>query len=279
MLSLIKMKKILCILILLIIFSCKQKVDENNKIIFTTPLIVQPKTNDTIEYIETKYISHVFPEFIGKYKIGENKIELPIHRIRDTSISLDFIDEPKPNHIDTFSNDGFELYTDYKSTISRNKYDFRFGNFYFPVYAVNGTNNEKIFNGKDGYVFAIQEALDSLKDWRPIEGRGFDFCGNGKWGLKVSPNEFVVFLMPKYKGNYYTKLRIRLKIGNNTYVSKPFDGKINYTQFYLDKKEDFHYRQLIEDKSNAILYYFYGAIPKETEDENFGKSNGLKLNK
>jgi hypothetical protein len=144
------------------------------------------------------------------------------------------------------------------------------GNFYYPVYIVNQTPNTKLFIGKDGHIFAIQEALDEEGYWRPIEGRGFDFCGNGYWGLKIHSDEFITVLFPKYEGDFKTKLRVRIKNDDMIYVSLPFDGVINKNQFILDKERDYHYRKLIENRAGAIQYLFYGAQPLELNAENFG---------
>jgi hypothetical protein len=140
------------------------------------------------------------------------------------------------------------------------------GNFYYPVYIVNQTPNTKLFIGKDSYVFAIQEALDEKGNWRPIEGRAFDACGNGSWGLKIYSYEFVTVLLPKYEGDFKTKIRVRIKNRDIIYVSKPFEATINKKQFFLDKESDYYYRDLIKDKAKTIEQLFYGSVPLEMEE-------------
>lgn len=265
------MKNIIIILIFSTLISCEQQNTKKQKDrIFKLPVIIsQPTKTDTIEYFKANFITHSWPKLAGKSKFCDT-LKLAVRRDRDTTFAKDFIGEKGVWRSDTSKSDGFELFTDYKSTISRIKNDEKKGNYFYPVYVVNQTPTMKVFIGKDSYVFAIQEALDSNQNWRPIEGRGFDFCGNGYWGLKIHPNEFLTFLMPKYEGSYKTKIRVRIKIGDIIYVSKPFEGTINEKQFYLDKKNDYHYGRLRENKASAIQYLFYGAEPLETADKNFG---------
>lgn len=118
-------------------------------------------------------------------------------------------------------------------------------------------------------MFAIQEALDDNGDWRPIEGRGFDFCGNGYWGLKIHSNEFMTILFPKYAGDFKTKIRVRIKNHDIIYVSRPFEGTINKKQFYFGKDRDYHYCEDDKNKTGAIQHVFYGSIPLELDDKSF----------
>jgi hypothetical protein len=124
----------------------------------------------------------------------------------------------------------------------------------------------KIFIGKDNYVFAIQEASDTSDGvrWYPIEGKGFDFCGNGYFRRKIQPKEFIMFLFPKYSGLEEIMLRIRLKIGDDLIISKPFKGKINRNQFNL-KRDSWFYNNLKETKGSSVNGIFYGAFPKDID--------------
>ncbi len=263
------MKNLITLLILLTFVSCgKQNKKSPIETAFNVPIILQPTTTDTISYFKEDHISYSWPIFAGKRKFCDT-LKLVVRREIDTSFTMDFIDEGEIWNSDTLKTDGFELFFDYKSTVSRIDYD-RKGKYFYPVYVVNQTPTTKMFIGKDRYVFAIQEALDTNRRWRPIEGRGFDFCGNGYWGLKIHPKEFLTFLMPKYEGNYKTKIRVRVKIGEIVYVSKPFEGTIDEKQFYLDKKAGYHYRLLVENRVSTIQHYFYGAEPLETADKSFG---------
>lgn len=159
------------------LFSCNAELTQVEET-FKLPVIKQVKTNDTINYFKGEYMSEVSPVFVMKSKFCDT-LYLPIKREQDTIFENDRVNEYDFKITDTLSSDGFELFTDYKTTIPWMNYWNNTGNYYYPVYVVNQTPTTKIFYGKDGYVFAIQEALDSNRVWRPIERRAYDFCGMG----------------------------------------------------------------------------------------------------
>lgn len=262
-------KTIAVILLSTISVACNQanKVDKN-VLAFVKPVISQPVTTDSLKYIKADFLDDLFPRFAGKHKFSDS-LFIPYKQVRDTAYSKDFIDERIVRHSDSLMTDGLEIVPDYSSNIYLNEYGSKYAEYYYPVYIMNQTPAVKTFIGKDSYAFGIQEALDTNKQWRPIEGRGLDFCGNGYWGLKVYPREFIMILFPKYSGNYKTKIRVRIKNGENLYVSKAYDGTINESQLYL-KEDSYLYRELIENKASAIQYLFYGAKPFGTDDKNFG---------
>ncbi len=74
---------------------------------------------------------------------------------------------------------------------------------------------------------------------------------------KLIPKEFVTVLIPKYEGNYKTKLRLRFSNGENLYISEPFEGVIDKKQFLGWK----NYRNYKYDASYDFDYAFYGARP------------------
>jgi hypothetical protein len=119
-----------------------------------------------------------------------------------------------------------------------------------------------MFVAKDSRVFGIQEALINTNEfeWRPFECRGLDFCGNGYYGLKIFPGEFVVFLAPKYDGEATLDMRVRLQIGETIYFSNSYKGKMSPKQFLV--KEGFRVEQFLKfNRANAIETHFLGAIP------------------
>lgn len=131
---------------------------------------------------------------------------------------------------------------------------------YFPVFVVNENSSLHSLSGKDSRVFAIQEALDSNGNWRPIEMQSWGFCGNGQWGQKIAPKHFAVFSMPKYTGDFPTHLRVRLSNGSQTLVSQPFPGKINYQQFYLTEDRIVDLTGYHKSKE-AVIADCLGAVP------------------
>ncbi len=220
------------------------------------------------KFIKEEYVSEFFPKFVGKYKYTDT-LHLSDRWTKDTTLKNDFIWDYSGLDTDKLTFNGFEIIPDYSTTI----YWHMYGpcNAYYPVYIVNETSEIKEFFGKDGHVFGLEEALDSSKYWRPIEGRGFDFCGNGHWRIKVHPQEFMVVLFPKYLGTFKTKLRVRISNLNSVFVSNSFEGVISEKQLSL-RKGDYLYRMLMENKENVVEGCFYGAIPLGINDKDFGKN-------
>ncbi|MFC4790999.1 hypothetical protein ACFPAF_02770 [Hymenobacter endophyticus] len=127
----------------------------------------------------------------------------------------------------------------------------------FPVYVANTSPRRKLLYGKDGHVFAIQEAKDRDGQWRPIESKGADFCDSGEWILKLRPGQMGVFLMDKYSGEYKTLLRVRLQNGESRYVSAPYKGQIDERQFLVTSQE----RQSLQENHGAIQRLYFSAVP------------------
>jgi len=261
----IQLKKIILFIAIINCIAC----ESDQPISFTPPTIINsqfPHTTPT-KLSKAEYLTGVFPTFIGKYKFRK---EIDINREkRDTSIFKDFIDDySRIKYGDSLDVNGLEIIVDYKETVYYNKYFEYDSTLYshYPVYFVNSTQSDKIFLGKDGHVFGIQEAQDKsdFDRWRPIESRGYDFCGNGTWGLKVKPNEFVLVLMKKYSGQIESEMRVRFKIGENILVSQPFLGFINEKQFHLEDSS-FVSEELQKTHGAASSWLFYGAEIKKEE--------------
>ena len=262
------MKKIILISFFGILIRC-QLIDKKGEFdVFKTPSITNSQFDDSIKSkaYQANHISEVFPTFIGKFKF-QDEIDITPKNYdtinEENPIYEDYIYDYSPfGQYDTIDVNGLELLVDYETTVKYNRY-FEFEStlyHYFPVYFINSTNTDKAFYGKDGYVFGIQEAKDG-GEWRPIEGRGFDFCGNGRWGLIVHPREFILILMRKYEGDYETKMRVRFEVNENIFVSSPFIGKINKNQFSI-QDSSYLERRLQETGGKASSWLFYGAIPK-----------------
>lgn len=261
------MKELILIFLTGMFFGCGTKNPENSTVSFNPPEIINSQINDTVKtnLFTAKTISEVFPTVVGKYKFQKTIDINPQNR--DTTSYKDFLTGNYRFEImDSLDVNGLELIVDYENTVRYNRY-YEFDpsfSAYYPVYFVNSTKTDKVFFGKDSYVFGIQEAIDKdeFGNWKPIETRGFDFCGNGRWGLIVHPQEFVLVLMRKYEGNYKTKLRSRFKIGDNILISRPYIGNINENQFAV-KDSSYLQRKLKETDGKAATWLFYGAVPNE----------------
>lgn len=235
---------------------------------FSKPIISQTLYSDSIVLFSKDFVDDYFPRYLGKYKFTDT-LKIIDGRISDVANVKDYFNDRLVGQTDTTLTDGLEIVTDYSSNVAWNYYNSINSNCYYPVYIINQTPNKKALLGKDSHIFGLQEALDTNGRWRPIEGRARDFCGHGYFGLNIEPKEFVTVLFPKYKGNYKTKIRVRIKNGDNIYISQSFDGLINEKQLYLER-EGYFYKELAENKSSAIEHLFYGAKPYGTDDRNFG---------
>lgn len=257
-------KKIIVLwFVILTIYSCERNesvMDEFEFPILTNSNFI--KGDSSIKHNE-EYISGTFPIFYGKYSFRRN-IDIANWRA-DTTYQSDFYRGfGSDSNINRLDESGFELYVDYDQTFYFKTRNHRIAMEYYPVYIVNSTNNDKVFYGKDSYIFGIQEGVDKRNwpYWKPIEARGFDFCGNGSWKLVVHPNEFILVLMQKYEGDFETDLRVRIKNSDNILVSKPFKGTINRNQFRVEKGS---YIESQIEKDN-LFSLFYGAVPLNEDD-------------
>lgn len=64
--------------------------------------------------------------------------------------------------------------------------------------------------------------------------------------------------MRKYKGPYLTRMRVRIKNGENIMVSKVYKGHIHHSQFSVPDSS-FLLEILQEADKNTIYDWFYGS--------------------
>lgn len=105
---------------------------------------------------------------------------------------------------------------------------------------------------EDNKLVMIQEAKDSLGNWKPIEHFLHSDCGNSYSSFTIPPNNTYELKFAKFCGDYKTKIRIRLSINHKEYLSNEFEGNINYEQFIVPErilKSDFIYNQLFNKKA------------------------------
>ncbi|NUO01413.1 MAG: hypothetical protein HUU01_12455 [Saprospiraceae bacterium] len=256
------MKQLSLLFTLAVLAACGRE-EAVKPVVFKKPIVIQLPFEDSAQYRSYDYMNGSYPEFIGKSPFSDTLTITVEGRLQYEDSDIVF-----PELIgttDTTRTDGLELFIDYSSSIVRNPYGQELAEYNYPVYIVNQTAGIKVISGKDNHLFGIQEALDSNGNWRPIEFKGYDFCGLGRFGLKLYPNEYALLAFPKYHGNFKTKLRVRIKNGDNVYVSHPFDGTINERQFYL-KKDEYLHKALLKHKAEIIENTFYGAWPMEATD-------------
>lgn len=259
--------KILILLTSSILMSaCHKQVEKQVEEVFRIPVIVQEKSEYESEFFKKDRISEVFPNLIGKGKCIDTLKISSKDWPKDTTIQSDFIEVVDGRYFET---DGFEMYVDYSSSIKMRDTQNFGGNLFYPVYMVNETNISKFAILRNEYIYAIQEALDTNNHWYPIEVKGFLVCGS-VWGLKIHPKEFFAFAMPKYEGDFKTMLRVRVKIKDNIYVSKPFEGTINPNQFYFVGDDFFNSSEFSRHGIETFQVLFFGAIPLEYKKMKLG---------
>lgn len=209
-------------------------------------------------------IGGVFAQLVGRFALAES---LPLHQLPLPGDSADWLREfaamQTVRDSTTLSTDGLELLVDYHQPVAYQRAVSPEERAHYPaqrvlpVYVVNTTVQTKLLAGKDHHLFAIQEAQDRQGQWRPIESRGFDFCGNGRWLVKLHPQQCALFLVQQYQGSFATRLRVRLQNGESRYVSAPYPGQISEQQFLAPADQ---VRQLRDDRA-AVNWLYYGAVP------------------
>lgn len=271
------MKTIAIVLILLFLGSCENTTQKSEKKIVHQPKrktfklpSYNIKYSDSVQNTTLWKVDSIMPHypFVLRYNLTFEDtllhLELSDNRIRmkedffDLRERISEFEMPKTNDSDKLT-----ILTDYTKNIKVTMYD---NHYCYPVYVINNEKAPKLFTGKDSWVFAIQEALHPNGKWYPIEQRGFDFCGHGKWETTLNPKEYIVFFVPKYEGNYKTKIRIKIRTGGKIIFSEPIMGSISMKQFLFgsDKKKYVENPQYIKGQ-------FYGGLPFEFDTEIYQK--------
>ncbi|UOQ54598.1 hypothetical protein [Hymenobacter cellulosivorans] len=224
---------------------------------FEMPVVLQPELlgGKTPAALRVDSIRGVWPQLVGRFQFAKH---LELNKPDSLGADKYYLDSGQPFHgADTLNTDGLELIADYQSTTAYRNYSELLTRLAYPVYIVNSTPRTKLLCGKDFSVYAIQEAKDRTGEWRPIESRGPEPCGNGAWIMKIRPRQMAVLLFDKYQGCFKTMLRVRLRNGNSQYTSVAYEGWISETQFLATQQE----RRLLKKNNLAVSALYYGAWP------------------
>lgn len=104
------------------------------------------------------------------------------------------------------------------------------------LYIINPEKKEITAPGVDAALYLVMQALDKDGQWKNIEAYPTSSCGNSYVDTEIPAEYFYKFIAPVYTGEFTTKLRARLTIGehkNRTYIySNIIDGNINPAQFW-----------------------------------------------
>jgi len=106
----------------------------------------------------------------------------------------------------------------------------------FSIFIKNSSNENFILVPQDNSLYLIQEAIDENGKWKPIEFWGFSTCGNSyDRKINFNSNQIIKLDSPKYKGDFSTKIRFKLRLNNKIYYSNPLPSKINISKFQKSK--------------------------------------------
>jgi len=107
----------------------------------------------------------------------------------------------------------------------------------FPLFIYNSSDSIVKIDTQEGWLFIIQEALDSDGKWKPIEYHDYEtICGISYGTRFLIPNFSIITKIYVYSGDYLTKLRVKLMTNNQVYYSNEFIGSINKGQYIIPSR-------------------------------------------
>ncbi|AEE53606.1 hypothetical protein Halhy_5783 [Haliscomenobacter hydrossis DSM 1100] len=240
-------------------FSCAKKSESPTS--FHLPQVISITKSDSLRLFEANSIMEQSAFMLGVFGFTDT-----LDFIRHKPFPLLQLPEDQYDKStwDSLPSYGLEMYPDYQKDVFW-PVALRNGNgtCFYLVFIANNTTGIKSFFGTDSYAFAIQEAQDSSGHWYPIEMSGI-YWGCSRWCIQMETKTFAVLLLPKYNGDFKTKLRVRLRNGDQTYVSQSFEGMIDHQQFKMHPNAYFWLkRYALLDISDQ---FFFGALPREARD-------------
>lgn len=107
------------------------------------------------------------------------------------------------------------------------------------MYVANTSQDTIFFKAQDSRLYLKIQAQDKNGEWKDIEYLPSSWCGNSYHSLFLPPNYNWEFVIPKYEGEFNTKLRAELlyrknkdQKENSVLYSNEFYGSINPGQFW-----------------------------------------------
>lgn len=106
----------------------------------------------------------------------------------------------------------------------------------------NASKKPIFFNAEDGRLYMNMQALDKHGQWRDVEFVAY-MCRYGHHTLKLNPGTCWTFTVPRYEGDFKTKMRMKITYINPKrkerrhsseleLFSPEFEGSINPAQFW-----------------------------------------------
>ena len=105
-----------------------------------------------------------------------------------------------------------------------------------PVFIYNSGIKTILLEQHDEKLTMIQEAMDEKGIWRPIEYWIVPRCGYRRSPIELLPNGLVFTRVIRYKGNFATDLRLKLRSNLQVYYSNSYRGTIHKSQFNLPER-------------------------------------------
>lgn len=107
------------------------------------------------------------------------------------------------------------------------------------LYVSNTSKDTCYFDAQDSRLYLKIQAKDKHGNWRDIEYLPSSWCGNSYHSLFLPPEYYWEFVIPKYTGEFKTKLRAELlykrdhkQEESEVLYSNEFEGSINPGQFW-----------------------------------------------
>ncbi len=263
------------IFIFSVIFSCKNYNDNENisknievpKIIDTSNFKSINRNSNWLETVEYNilYIGDkmdtIYPDYnINFYPVPPDPPAFPNEKNKDSIYNkFKTLNEDlkiNPYNLVYFENKQYKWYNESKikiivDTLQNLKKEDIFSNnnyTFFNAYPIiiKSKESDTIKIGIGNNLPIVLEAKDSIGKWKPIEEEFKYMCGTGLNTIILPPKTIILSSVMIYKGNYKTKLRI--KLGEN--YSNEFYGTINYRQFesIFDSNGQFKKEYLKESK-------------------------------
>lgn len=222
---------VVIIVFVICLTNCKNKNPENDKIAYNEIKLIDKFTNKlTLDSATRLTVSEISPLYIGKIA-EEIKISYQNYETVKKNRTFKKYKFPKQNAleivIDTTRIIGIPMgLYEYSRIEKRND---KIAN---PIFIKNMTNDTLIM-GYAEYLPIIIEAKNRRGEWQPIQERMTFMCGNGIVEFYCPPKNIVISAMPKYAGNFKTKLRLKYEsFASKTRIfSNEINGQINEKQF------------------------------------------------
>lgn len=209
--------------------NCKN--GENKKINFTEIQLEDKFTNSLkLDFADKLTTSELAPLYIGEIK--ENiAISYQTYKTVEKKRTYKEYKRPTKNSLEIFIDTSriigipMGMY-EYSNTGKRNN------KMAHPIFIKN-ISKDTLIVGYAEYFPMIIEAKNRNGQWLPIQKRMTFMCGNGIVDFYCPPNNIIISSMPKYSGNFKTKLRLRYESFNSeaSIFSNEIYGVINEKQF------------------------------------------------